>query len=88
MIPKRHLAIWRADANGQLGPSEKTKQTAQKNTIIGPYVNTHKLEPGNGNAPAKTCVQRNMIPTITWKRAPLTKTENEQIKNSGNSAGK
>jgi len=76
-IPKRHLTIWRADANGQLGPVEEQKEEYRK--IIGPHTLATQMEPGNGTSIGKACLPTNMIPMNTWKRTPLTKHEKREI---------
>ena len=39
---------------------------------------------GNGKAIRNICCQENMIPMNTWKKAPLTKEEKQQIRQSTN----
>ena len=51
-IPKRNMAIWRTDANGQLG---KNNQDQNSTHIIGPYANRNETEKGNGQRLYKEC---------------------------------
>ena len=50
---KRHMVIWRTDANGELG-SEYAEGNADKDNaqmaknILGPYIRVAKAEEGNG----------------------------------------
>ena len=72
--PSKHLKIWCADANGQIG---KIKQEEQKpRGIFGPFRKQEEAEKGNGKSISTICYQENMIPMNTWKKAPLTKEEN------------
>ena len=77
--PRKHLTIWCADANGQIG--KITQEEEKPRRIFGPYVKQEKAEKGNGRAISYICYQENMIPMNTWKKAPLTKEEKETIKN-------
>ena len=47
-IPKIHLTIWCADANGQLGKPEH--QSAEYQKIIGPYTQAKTIEQGGRGA--------------------------------------
>ena len=49
-IPKSHMEIWCADANGKLGQQEQNDQN-KKNKVVEKYTHV-KTEPGNGNSPA------------------------------------
>jgi len=70
---KRHLIIWGADANGQLGNRNKaedaryTRQAGQVQSIIGPYTKAERTEKGNGSDLYRICRQHQMIPMKTWK---------------------
>jgi len=62
-IPRKHMKIWGADANGQLG--RDTTRPEQYNKIIGPF--TKQATPGKGNGVklAQQCIKHQMIPMNT-----------------------
>ena len=76
---KRHLIIWGADANGQIGNNEQNKEREQANKakrtkhIIGPYTKRKCIGKGNGTDLYRTCKQQQMIPMTTWKKPRLYK---------------
>jgi len=72
VIPKKHRAIWRADANGQHGPSEKHLNTYEK--IIGPHVNATELEAGNGKSLEKVCEQKQHDSHEHMEKSAINKT--------------
>jgi len=67
--PRQHMAIWGADANGQLGREKNQPEKYDK--IIGPHTNKTSPEKGNGVEMANLCRQHLMIPTNTWKRSKI-----------------
>jgi len=65
-IPRKHLCIWCADANGQLGNRSKTAQEITK--IVGQNTMAETTEKGNGKAIRKLCIKHEMLPMNTWRR--------------------
>jgi len=74
-IPKRHMSLWGADTNGELGRDADRPEKYLKS--IGPLTIHDKPEKGNGSRLAKICkkTHTHMIPTITWQGDKLTKTK-------------
>jgi len=81
-IPQKHLTIWRADTNGQIGKIAAEEEKTRR--IIGPYTKQKEAEKGNGKQVSKICYRENMIPTNTWETQPLTKKEKPYSKNTPN----
>ena len=77
---KKHLIIWRADANGQIGEIKHEEEKQRR--IIGPHTKQKGAEKGNGKQVTQICYAGNMIPMNTWKTPPLTKEEKYEIKQS------
>ena len=69
--PRKHLTLWRAGANGQMGKLREGEETPQR--IIGPYTKGRKAEIGNGRAISNICSQEIMMPMKTWKKHPWQK---------------
>ena len=64
-IPKKHLKIWTADTNGQVGRgSAKTGTKIAK--IIGPETHSKNTEKGNGISFRNICLKQTMCVTNTW----------------------
>jgi len=74
------MAVWGADANGQLGREKKHPEKYDK--IIGPYTNHTSPEKGNGVKMKNICKQHHTIPMNAWKRAKLRPKEKKQINES------
>jgi len=72
-IPRQHIAIWGADASGQLGREQE--HTEKYHKIIGQYTKNNKPEKGNGVKLAQICQQQKMIPN-----EQMGKTQNSQTK--------
>ena len=84
---ERHLIVWGADANGQIGNRnhEEGEKYAQKEhsdrRIIGPYAKASETEQGNGARLLRICRRHQMIPMETWKNQEL---KDETIGNNKN----
>ena len=74
------MAIWGADANGQLGREKNQPEKYDK--IIGPHTNNSSPEKGNGVKMANLCKQHLTIPTGKWKRAKIHHEGKKQIQES------
>ena len=61
----KHLCIWRADSNGQLG-SRKRNEPELAKIIIGMNTTAIKTEHGNGKLLQKICITHEMIPINKW----------------------
>ena len=63
MTCKRHMIIWRTDANGQIGWGEEGGAVKKCHIhIIGPYARAKKTGKGHGTYLAKICQSHRMIP--------------------------
>ena len=68
---KRHLVIWRPDANGQIGKKnerengEPATQEHATEKIIGPNTNAARTEMGNRMKLRKACPKQQAIPMET-----------------------
>ena len=75
---RRHLIIWGADENGQLGNRKMKKQKNMPREypdqeIIGPYAKASKTDRGNGAQLRRIFRRQQMIPTKTWKKPRIAR---------------
>ena len=74
---KRHMIIWRADANGQIGrdegdgAEEHNAKAMPRATLLG-HIPEQKRK-GDVTRLKETCQRRNMIPMATWKHPEIEK---------------
>ena len=70
-IPQRHITIWGADANGQIGRTEG--QPEQYHRAIGPYTLHQGMEKGNVIQLAHKCKQQHKTTQMnSWERENST----------------
>jgi len=82
---RKHIKIWRADANGQLGQPENEREREQLK-IIGKQTKQQKQRQEMEKSLKNICRNQHMIPMNTWKRPPLTKHDKQRIAKKADTA--